>query len=303
MHARIKGTFFSLAWISAMAPLALLLGGCGGGAGETLKIAGSDTMVNLSAAWAEQYMQQYPDVDVQVTGGGSGTGIAKLIDGTVDMANASRDMNSDEKKSITDKHGREPVETTVALDALAVYVHKDNPLETISLEEVAEIYGEGGTITNWSQLGGPDSEITRVGRQNNSGTYVYFREHVLGEGREYKQGSYDQSGSKDVVGLVGKTPSAIGYSGMGYATDEVKMLPISEEKGGQAVAPTLENAKSGVYPLARALYIYTVGEPAGAAKHFIDWTKSAEGQAIVVKVGYVPIEPEKPAADQAPPEQ
>ena len=149
---------------------------------------------------------------------------------------------------------------------------------------------------------GTSDEITRIGRQNNSGTYAYFREHVLGEGREFKLGSMDQSGSKDVVGLVGRTPSAIGYSGMGYATNEVKMLKVSKEKGGEAVAPTVENAQSGTYPLARALYIYTVGEPSGAAKHFIDWCRSRKGEDIVSKVGYVPIEPVELPADQPPPE-
>lgn len=148
--------------------------------------------------------------------------------------------------------------------------------------------------------GGSSDEITRVSRQNNSGTYVYFREEVLGKDREYKLGSIDRSGSKDVVELVSTTPGAIGYSGMGYATDAVKMLAISKEKGGQGVAPTVENAKNSTYPLARPLYLYTVGEPTGTVKHYIDWIRSQEGQDIVVEIGYVPIEAVEPSSDQPP---
>lgn len=151
--------------------------------------------------------------------------------------------------------------------------------------------------------GGSNDKIVRVSRQNNSGTYVYFRETVLGKDREYKLGSIDQSGSKDVVSLVAKTPQAIGYSGMGYATDQVKMLSLSKTKGGEAIAPTVENAANGSYPLARPLFVYTVGPPTGAIKHYIDWILSSKGQAIVTEIGYVPVPAvEPPAEDQQPPE-
>ena len=258
--------------------------------GSTVRVEGSDTMVNLAQAWAETYHGKRPEVSVQVLGGGSGVGIAALINGTCDMANASRKMKDKEIKLATQQHGVAPKEHIVGYDALAVYVHKDNPIDTISIEELAEIYGDGGNITKWSQLkGGSDLEIIRVSRQNNSGTYAYFREAILGKKRDYKLGSIDQSGSKDVVALVAKTPSAIGYSGMGYATPEVKMLAISKAKGEPGVAPTVENALSGSYPITRPLHVYTLGEPAGIIKEYLQWTMSAEGREVVRDLGYVPI--------------
>ena len=217
----------------------LWLPGCGS-SNEGVRMEGSDTMVNVATAWAEKYHATHPETSVQVLRGGSGVGIASLIDGNCDMANASRRMEESEIERMKAKRGVEPKEHVVGFDALAVYVHKDNPLESISLEELAEIYGEGGKITKWSQLGvrskalGTD-EITRVSRQNSSGTYAYFREAVLGKGRDYKLGSIDQSGSKDVVALVANTPGAIGYSGMGYATPGVKMLRILDARASPAL--------------------------------------------------------------------
>ena len=255
----------------------------------TIRVEGSDTMVNLAQAWAETYHGKRPEVSVQVLGGGSGVGIAALINGTCDMADASRKMKDKELKLAEQQHGVAPTEHIVGFDALAVYVHKDNPIGSISIEELAGIYGDGGKIENWSALkGGPDLEITRVSRQNNSGTYAYFREAVLGKKRDYKLGSIDQSGSKDVVALVSKTPGAIGYSGMGYATPEVKMLKISKSKGEPGAAPTVENAVDGSYPITRPLRIYTLGEPKGIIKDYLEWIMSAEGQKVVRDLGYVP---------------
>jgi phosphate transport system substrate-binding protein len=259
-------------------------------------MVGSDTMVNVAQAWAEKYNAQHPEATVQVTGGGSGVGITRLIDGTCDLANASREMDQKEIERVQAKRGVEPNKHVVGFDALAVYVHKDNPLDSISLEELAEIYGKGGKTERWSQLGvdsqalGSD-EITRVGRQNSSGTYAYFREAVLGKGRDYKPGAIGASGSKDVVDLVTKTPSAIGYSGMGYAAAGVKMLRISPRKGAAGIAPTLANAKKqqGGYPITRPLLIYTAGEPAGQVKAFLDWILGKEGQEVVLELGYVPV--------------
>ena len=274
----------------------LLLGGCRPketGGVTTIQVKGSDTMVNLAQAWAEAYHKIKPDVRIEVSGGGSGTGIAALIAGTVDIADASREMKPQEREAAKKNTGKEPKETTVGYDALAVYVHKDNPLNEITIKQLREIYAEGGTITKWSQLGvkvpGCDSdEIVRVSRQSNSGTYVYFREHVL-EKRDYKSGSRDMNGSKEVVELVSHTPCAIGYSGMGYATPEVKMLKIARKKGEPAYAPTVANAVSKKYPIARALYVYTLGEPTGAVKDYIDWILSPAGQKIVAQIGYVPL--------------
>jgi len=274
---------------------ATALAGCGRAgsqASETIiRVEGSDTMVNVAQAWAEEYHQKYPEVSIHVLGGGSGVGIASLIDGNCDMADASREIEPKEIARVEARRGAEPITHVVGHDALAVYVHKDNPLDSIAIADLAEIYGEGGRITRWSQLGvnmPGDDAIVRVSRQNSSGTFVYFREAILGQGRDYKLGSLDQSGSKDVVALVARTPNAIGYSGMGYATPEVKMLKVRKRKGDPAVAPTVENAKKGAYPITRALYIYTAGEPTGAAKKYLDWILSPEGQKVVVELGYVP---------------
>ena len=184
-------------------------------------------------------------------------------------------------------------ELTVGFDALAVYVHKQNPLDEITLEKLAEIYGEGGKLTKWSQLGvsmpeGAD-EIIRVSRQSNSGTYFYFREAILGKGRDFKLGSRDMQGSKDVVELISKTPGAIGYSGMGYATSEVKQLRIARKAGEPSYAPTVTNTLNHTYPIARPLFMYTLGEPAGAVKMYLDWVRSKAGQKIVTESGYVPL--------------
>jgi len=288
--------------------IGLIAAGCGGGpdagrAGDApapdaqiIRITGSDTMVNLAQAWAENYQAEHPGVSLQVAGGGSGVGIAGLIDGIVDMTNASRKMKKTELARARETRGVEAMEHVVGLDALAVYVHRDNPLESISIPELAEIYGEAGEYVTWGQFAHPvpgcDSDrIVRVSRQNNSGTYVYFRSAVLGSEREFELGSIDQSGSKDVVALVSRTPCAIGYSGMAYETPEVKSLPVAAARGAEAFAPTPQTAASGDYPISRPLLIYTAGEPTGALKDYLDWIYSPAGQRIVAEIGYVPIRP------------
>ena len=254
---------------------------------------GSDTLVNVAQAWAENYKEVNPNVAVAVTGGGSGTGISAMINGTVDIANASRKMK-DKEMEMARANGVEPIEWVVGFDALAVYVHKDNPIEGFVLSQLAEIYGEDGTADSWTQIGieipGCDSaEIVRVSRQNNSGTYVYFKEAVLGKERDYKLGSRDMHGSKDVVDLVLNTPCAIGYSGLAYATDEVRMPCITAEEGGDCVAPTVETAIDRTYPIARPLFMYTAGQPEGAIKEYLDWILSDEGQCIIQDKGYAPV--------------
>jgi phosphate transport system substrate-binding protein len=257
-----------------------------------IQVKGSDTLVNVAQAWAESYTQFKPDVNVEVSGGGSGVGIAALMRGTIDMANASRDMKPQEIEAAKTNTGMDPVEFTVAYDALAVYVHKDNPLNEITFEQLALIFAENGTTTRWSELGvvipeAADDEIIRVSRQSSSGTYEFFREHVL-KNVDFKLGSRDMNGSKEVVELIGNTRTAIGYSGMGYATPEVKMLLLSPKEGDPAYAPTVENTLDQTYPLARSLHIYTLGEPTGAVREYLDWIMGETGQRIVEESGYVP---------------
>jgi phosphate transport system substrate-binding protein len=249
--------------------------------------------VNVAQAWAENYATVNPEVAIAVTGGGSGTGFSALINGTVDIANASR-MIKDSEREMAMENGIEPMEFIVGYDALAVFLHEDNPIDEFVIPTLAEIYGEGGTIDQWSQLGvsvpGCDSdEIVRVSRQNNSGTYVYFQEAVLGAERDYKLGSRDMHGSKDVVDLVEHTPCAIGYSGLAYATEHVKMPCIAVEEGGTCVYPSEETASDGSYPIARPLFMYTNGEPTGAVKEYLDWILSDEGQCIIMEKGYAPV--------------
>ena len=271
----------------------------GGGSSRRALIQnkGSDTLVNVAQAWAEKYKEVDSNVAVAVTGGGSGTGISALINGTVDIANSSRKMK-DKEIDLAKKGGFEPVEHVVGFDALAVYLHADNPAESLSLAQLAELYGEGGDTETWSQLGltvpGCESdEIVRVSRQNNSGTYVYFQEAVLGKERDFKLGSRDMHGSKDVVDLVEKTPCAIGYSGLAYATDHVKLVCISagDDGDGACVSPSTATALDGTYPIARPLLMYTRGPAQGATKEYLDWIMSDVGQCILQDKGYAPVRP------------
>jgi phosphate transport system substrate-binding protein len=304
---RIAG---GLALLTACALVACGPSGGGGGddGGSTIiQNKGSDTMVNVAQVWAEEYQSVAPDVEVEVSGGGSGVGIAALIRGAVDIASASRDMKPQEMEAAEKNTGKAPKEFTVGYDALAVYVHKDNPLDEIELSKLAAIYVEGSSVTRWSQLGVTipgvsDDTIVRVSRQSSSGTYEFFRDHVL-EKRDFALGSRDLNGSKEVVELVSSTPTAIGYSGMGYATEHVKMLRLATEAGGTAYEPSVENTNNRSYPLARSLHLYTLGEPEGAVKAYVEWILSPAGQKVVADSGYVPLatgtadaEPE-PAAD------
>ncbi len=265
-----------------------------GDGGETvIQNKGSDTMVNLAQSWAEAYRKVEPGVGVEVSGGGSGVGIAALIKGTIDLASASRDMKEQEIEQARQSTGREPIEFVVGYDALAIFVHKDNPIEAITFDQLADIFAEDGQITKWSQLGihlpgRRHDEIVRVSRQSSSGTYEFLRERVLQQ-KDFKLGSRDMNGSKEVVELVAHAPSAIGYSGMGYETPQVKMLKVTARDGKPGCTPTVETVLSRDYPIARTLNLYTLGEPQGALKDYIDWIMSDAGQAIVELTGYVPL--------------
>jgi phosphate transport system substrate-binding protein len=269
-----------------------LLVACGGGERrQVIQNKGSDTLVNVAQAWAEAYQTVNPNVVVAVSGGGSGTGIAALINGTVDIANASRTIKDKEIELARD-NGQDPVQHVVGYDALAVFLHADNPLDEISIEQLAGIYGDGGQITLWTDLGVEvpgcqGQEIVVVSRQNNSGTYAYFRETVLGD-HDFRLGTRDMHGSKDVVDLVEKTPCAIGYSGLAYATEHVKLACITEETGGPCTSPSVATAVDGTYPIARPLFMYTNGEPTGVVGEYMNWIKSHDGQCIILKKGYAP---------------
>jgi len=253
---------------------------------------GSDTLVNVAQAWAENYRDVKPDVAIAVSGGGSGTGIAAMINGTVDIANASRKMKSKEVDAAK-KKGQNPLEHVVGYDALAVYLHKDNPAKSLSFEQLKAVYVRDGKATKWSDLGleipgCKSGEIVVVSRQNNSGTYAYFKKAVLGKKGKFRQGTLDMHGSKDVVDLVEKTPCAIGYSGLAYATDHIKMACISKKEGDACVNPSVATASDRSYPIARPLFMYTNGEPEGEIKAYMDWVKSDKGQCILLKKGYAP---------------
>ena len=284
MHATLIRT--------AVVAAALALAATAAGARTVIQNKGSDTLVNVAQAWAENYQNVDADVAVAVSGGGSGTGIAAMINGTVDIANASRQMKRKEIEQAKSR-GQNPVEHIVGYDAIAVYLHPDNPLDSVSIPQLAEVYGEEGETESWGQLGTEvpgckDQEIILVSRQNNSGTYAYFRKAALGGKRDYKLGTRDMHGSKDVVHLVENTPCAIGYSGLAYATDHVKMACVATEDGADCVNPSVATASDGSYPIARPLFMYTNGEPQGAIKNYLDWILSDEGQCIILDKGYAP---------------
>ncbi len=270
-----------------------LFSASGAGARTEIQNKGSDTLVNVAQAWAEAYQAVEPEVAVAVSGGGSGTGIAALLNGTVDIANASRQIKSKES-ALAEKSGIEPVELIVGYDALAVFLHNNNPANALTIEQLQQVFGRGGKATRWTDLGlevpgCKDQQIIVVSRQNNSGTYVYFKKAVLGKKGKYRQGTLDMHGSKDVVDLVEKTPCAIGYSGLAYATDHVKLACIAADDPSQCVMPSSATAANGTYPIARPLFMYTNGQPQGHIKTYLDWVLSDTGQCIIAEKGYAPV--------------
>lgn len=289
---------FVTAALAVVLPLAVL--SCGGrrhGVATVLLDRGSDTMINVAQAWAEAYARVAPEVSVEVAGGGSGVGIAALIEGTVQMANSSRPMKPAERDRLRAARGVDPVQIVAGYDALAVFVHRDNPVASLTLAQLEAVYAEHGATERWSDLGirntaCPRDTIIRISRQSSSGTYDFFREVAL-RNRDFKLGTLELNGSKEVVELVGHTPCAIGYSGMGYATPAVKMVPLARAAGAVAVAPSPRATLDRSYPIARPLYVFVAGEPEGETRRYLDWMLSPPGQAIVAAVGYVPL----PAGD------
>ena len=264
----------------------------GAGVGATLENKGSDTMVNLALAWAEAYSQIQTDLQIAVTGGGSGTGIAALINGTVDMANASRQIKPEEVEQAR-ANGIEPVQHTVAGDAIAIVVHPSNPVDGLTIPQLADIYT--GRISNWSGVGGEDRPIVLLSRESNSGTHVFFLENVVRQGLEGNDALFSPNtllmpSSEGISAEVRQNPNAIGYDGLGYVTADQKVVDVALGEGRPYIMPSVETVRDETYPIARGLYIYTAGEPQGAVQAYLDWILSPEGQAIVQELGFVPLQ-------------
>lgn len=258
---------------------------------NSIENKGSDTLVNLALAWAEAYHDIDPSLSIAVTGGGSGTGIAALINGTVDIANASRAI-SDEERASAQANGIDPVEFAVAIDALAVIVHPDNPVSELTIDQLADMFT--GRITNWRDVGGNDAPIILLSRETNSGTHVYFLEEVVRKGDSENEDIFAPQtllmpSSVGITSEIGRNPNAIGYDGLGYVTEHEKVIAIASDGNSPFVLPSVETASDGSYPLSRLLYMYTAGEPTGAVRSYLDWILGSEGQAIVAELGFVPL--------------
>jgi len=263
------------------------------GRSRAIQNKGSDTIVNIALAWAEAYREVDPSVSIAVTGGGSGTGIASLINGTVDIANASRSMKEGEIEDAR-SNGIEPVEHVIAIDALAVIVNIDNPVSELSIDQLADIFT--GRITSWSEVGGNDARIILVSRETNSGTHVYFLEEVVRRGEKDNSDIFAPQtllmpSSVGITSEVRRNPNAIGYDGLGYVDPlHEKVLSVAVNSDSPYVAPSAMTAKEGTYPLSRDLYMYTAGEPDGAIAEYLSWILSPSGQKIVEDLGFVPLE-------------
>jgi phosphate transport system substrate-binding protein len=281
--------------------LAILLTACGNGSGQSssqpqttayIQNKGSDTIVNLALAWAETYQGGHTDVSISVTGGGSGTGIAALINNTVDIANASRQIKKEELDQAK-ANGVDPVEFVVARDAIAVIVNPENPVTHLTLQQISDMYS--GKINNWQEVGGEDRPIVRLSRETNSGTHVYFLETVIRLNDKNNKTMFSTDtlllpSSEGIINEVRQNPNAIGYDGLGYVPKDLKMIGVSRDDAGPFILPSIATVNDGSYPIARDLYMYTVGQPTGALKNYLDWIMtSPEAQKIVAQLGFVPI--------------
>ncbi|MCJ7662192.1 MAG: phosphate ABC transporter substrate-binding protein [Anaerolineales bacterium] len=253
---------------------------------------GSDTIVNLALAWAEAYQELRPNISVSVTGGGSGTGISALINGTTDVANASRQIKPEEIESIQES-GSDPVEFIIARDAIAILVHRDNPIDSLTLQQISDIYS--GNINDWSEIGGEKRPIVRLSRETNSGTHVYFLEQVLRLGDKSNQTLFSQDtlllpSSEVISAEIRDNPNAIGYDGLGYVTEDMKVVAVAKDNDLKPVLPSIETVNNNTYPISRDLYMYTAGEPPKIIREYLDWIRSPEAQLIVIELGFVPLE-------------
>ena len=276
--------------------LGLLLSGCRSTPtgpetdSQTIVNKGSDTIVNLALAWAEAYHQVEPEVSISVTGGGSGTGIAALINGTLDLANASRQIKPEERKQ-AEANGIIPVEFVVARDAIAIIVNPNNPVEQLTIGQLSDIYS--GKIINWSQVGGEDRPIVKLSRETNSGTHVYFLEIVLRRGDSEDKTLFSPDtlllpSSEGITAEVRDNPNAIGYDGLGYVTPDVKVIAVAADQSGPFVLPSGDTVNNGQYPIARDLYMYSADQPTGRVLDYLNWILGPEAQRIVSELGFVP---------------
>jgi len=281
--------------------LFFFLAACGSGATQSpsttqvsayIQNKGSDTLVNLALAWAEKYQAENPAVSISVTGGGSGTGIAALINGTVDLANASRKIEPGEASQLKAK-GKDPVEFIVARDAIAVIVNPTNPVSQLTLQQISDIYS--GKINNWSQVGGKDLPVVRLSREVNSGTHVYFRDTVIRLGQKgnttlFATDTLLLPSSEGIVSELRQNPDAIGYDGLGYVPKDLKVIAVAKDANSPYVLPSAKTANNKTYAIARDLYMYTAGQPSGAIKKYLDWILTPEAQQIVEQLGFVPLQ-------------
>jgi phosphate transport system substrate-binding protein len=287
--------------LSLLCTVVLAATACGGGenpadvttpaAVRTIENTGSDTLVNLALAWAEAYMQLHPEVRISVTGGGSGTGIAALINGTIEIANASREMKPEEIAA-AQANGITPVEHTVARDAIAIVVNPANPVRQLTLQQLSDIYTR--RIRNWSEVGGQNRPIVLLSRESNSGTYVYFLENVVRLGQSastllFSPDTLLMPSSEGISAEVRQNPNAIGYDGLGYVTSDQKVLAVARDGNGPYVLPSAGTVDDGSYPIARPLYMYTAGAATGHIKDYLDWIVTA-GQKMVTELGFVPLQ-------------
>ena len=284
-------TVFILLFVSACGPASSSAETASNSSASYIENKGSDTIVNLALAWAEKYQIEHPDVRISVTGGGSGTGIASLINKTVDIANASRQIKPEEVDQAK-ANGVDPVEHIIARDAIAVIVNPENPVSQLTLQQISDIYS--GKIHNWSEVGGEDRPIVRLSRETNSGTHVYFLETVLRLGKKDDKTLFSTDtlllpSSEGIIAELRQNPNAIGYDGLGYVPKDLKMVAIAKEAGGAYLLPSIATVNDKTYAVARDLYMYTNGEPTGVVKEYLDWILSREAQQSVADLGFVPV--------------
>jgi len=276
--------------LSSLVGFALLFGsGIASDAAElegSVQIKGSDTMVNLCQAWAEAFMARHPRVTVAVTGGGSGTGISALIGGTCDLAASSRKMTPKEEAEVAAR-GHASHERTVALDGLAVVVHPTNPVKQLTLQQLANLFT--GKIRAWKEVGGKDEPVLLLSREVNSGTHVYFKEHVLGPGKEFAPEALLMPSSQAIADEIATNPRAVGYYGMGYLNPKNAVVAVAKRADGPYVVPSVDSVRSGTYPIARPLFFYSRGEPQGVVNAFLEFVLSPDGQVIVTQTDFVPV--------------